>query len=91
MGFIPVTPQWAAGWRILPPVSEAMAYHTCPAATAAAAPPEDPPAARPVSQGLRTLPYQEVSEVEPMANSSMFSLPMLTAPAAESRSTAVAS
>ena len=32
---MPVTPQWAAGWRMEPPVSEPMAYHTSPAATAA--------------------------------------------------------
>ena len=38
---MPVTPQWAAGWRMEPPVSEPMAYHTSPTATAAAAPPEE--------------------------------------------------
>ena len=74
-----------------PPVSEPMAYHTSPAATAAAAPPEEPPAARVRSQGFFTAPKQEVSEVEPMANSSMFSLPRLTAPAAVRRSATVAS
>ena len=88
---MPVTPQWAAGWRMEPPVSEATAYHTARAATAAAAPPEEPPGERLRSQGLRTGPKQEVSQVEPMANSSMFSLPMDTAPAAAKRSATVAS
>ena len=65
-----------------PPVSDPMAYQHSPAATAAAAPPEDPPGARSRSQGFRVGPYQEVSEVEPMANSSMFSFPSRTPPAA---------
>lgn len=49
---MPVTPQWAAGWRMEPPVSEPMAYHTSPTATAAAAPPEEPPGERVRSQGF---------------------------------------
>ena len=91
MGLIPVTPQNAAGWRMEPPVSDPMAYQLERAATAAAAPPEEPPGTRSRSQGLRTGPRKEVSLVDPMANSSMFSLPRETAPAPSSRSTKVAS
>ena len=87
MGLIPVTPQNAAGWRMEPPVSDPMAYQLERAATAA----EEPPGTRSRSQGLRTGPRKEVSLVDPMANSSMFSLPRETAPAPSSRSTRVAS
>src|SRR5215207_8353927 len=58
-----------------------------PAATAADEPPEDPPgasAAFPPSlrrQGEITGPYALVSFDEPMANSSMFNLPSIPAPA----------
>src|SRR4051794_28657980 len=47
------TPQAAAGTRIEPPASLAWASGTTPAATAAAAPPEDPPALRSRFHGLR--------------------------------------
>ena len=55
MGFIPTTPQKAAGWRMEPPVSEPRAKAHSPAATAAAAPPEDPPGTRLKSRGLRVI------------------------------------
>ncbi len=42
--------------RIEPPPSLACAIGTIPAATAAAEPPLEPPAVRPVSQGLRVGP-----------------------------------
>jgi L-2-hydroxyglutarate oxidase LhgO len=61
------------------------------AATAAAEPPLEPPGTRSVSTGLRTGPKAEFSFEEPMANSSQFSLPSSTAPAASSLETAVAS
>ncbi len=40
---MPVTPHNAAGWRIEPPVSVAVAAGARRAATAAAEPPEEPP------------------------------------------------
>ncbi len=43
VGFIPNKPQHEAGTRIDPPPSVAWAAGTMPAATAAAAPPEEPP------------------------------------------------
>ena len=61
-----------------------------PAATAAAEPPLEPPGTRSIAQGLRTGSYAEFSFEEPMANSSMFVLPSMGAPAAARRSTAVA-
>src|SRR5258708_25481622 len=62
-----------------------------PAATAAAEPPDDPPATRVQSHGLRVTPKAECSVDEPMANSSRFALPTTTAPRARRRATAVAS
>ena len=91
MGFTPTTPQSAAGWRILPPVSEPRLTGEKPAATAAALPPLEPPGTRDVSSGLRVAPNAEFSVLEPIANSSRFVLPTITAPAARKRVTTVAS
>src|SRR5690606_10469406 len=60
------------------------ARHRSPA-TAEAEPPEEPPGVRSALEaedfhGLTTLPNAEVSLDEPMANSSMLSLPSITAP-----------
>ena len=62
-----------------------------PAATAAAAPPLEPPGMRSGAQGLRVGPYAECSVDEPMPNSSQLVLPTITAPASSRRVTAVAS
>ena len=75
----------AAGWRMEPPVSLAVAPRHRSAATAVADPPEEPPGVsrwfEPAPRhGLVTGPKAEVSLDEPMANSSMFSLPSITAP-----------
>ncbi len=43
MGLIPTVPVKAAGWRIEPPVSVAVAPKQRRAATAAAEPPDEPP------------------------------------------------
>jgi hypothetical protein len=83
-------PQKAAGWRMLPPVSEPRARIAEPAATAEAEPPLEPPGTRAGSQGLRVGPKAEFSVEEPMANSSRLVLPMAMAPAPRSRWTAVA-
>ncbi len=91
MGFTPTTPQSEAGCRIEPPVSVPKAPKTWRAATEAALPPEEPPGVRSRSQGLRQGPKALFSLDEPMANSSMLSLPTTTAPATSSRSTTVAS
>jgi hypothetical protein len=52
-GFNPTTPQHDAGMRIEPPPSPPWPSAHKPAATAAAAPPLDPPAVRVLSTGLR--------------------------------------
>jgi hypothetical protein len=88
---MPVMPQKLAGWRMEPPVSVPVAAGNRPAATAAAEPPDEPPGTRVRSQGLCTAPKAEFSLAEPIANSSQLSLPMVTAPAAASRATTVAS
>ena len=57
VGFRPTNPQHAAGARIEPKPSEACAIGSIRAPTAAAAPPDEPPEIRLVSQGLRVGPY----------------------------------
>ena len=61
-----------------------------PAAIAAEDPPELPPGTRSRSQGLCVGKKAEFSVEEPIANSSMFDLPTMTAPAAKSFSTTCA-
>ena len=90
MGFIPISPQSAAGWRIDPPVSLPSEIGVMFAATAAAEPPDEPPGTREGSSGFFVGPKAEFSVDEPMANSSRFVLPTGTAPAASTRSTTVA-
>ena len=68
---------------MLPPVSEPSATRHSPAATAAAEPPEEPPGTRSRSQGLCVGKKAEFSVDEPIANSSMFALPTMTAPGVE--------
>ena len=51
-----------------------------PQLTAEAAPPELPPGTLLVSHGFRTGPYEEVSLDDPIANSSIFPFPKITAP-----------
>ena len=53
LAFSPTRPQADAGMRIEPPPSEAWAIGARPVATAAAAPPLEPPAERLRSQGVR--------------------------------------
>src|SRR6516225_12274209 len=82
---MPTMPVSAAGWRIEPPVSVPTAPRQRPAATAAAEPPDEPPGTSFASEPLRrhgdtTGPKYDVSFDEPMANSSLLSLPSITAP-----------
>src|SRR5688572_6679932 len=88
---MPTTPHSAAGCRIDPPVSvPRLAAHNR-AATAAALPPELPPGTRLGSHGFRHGLTAERSVELPIANSSMLSLPRITAPAARSFATTVPS
>src|SRR5258705_10049373 len=90
VGFTPTMPQTAAGWGTDPPVSEPRAMGTTPAATAAAEPPDDPPGTRSGAIGFLVGPNALYSVDDPIANSSRFVLPTMTAPAARRRSTTVA-
>ncbi len=90
VGFIPTIPQRAAGWRMDPPVSVPSDQGAWHAATAAAEPPLEPPGTRSGSHGLRVSWNAEFSVLDPIANSSMFVLPITTAPAASRRATQVA-
>src|SRR5579863_9790925 len=58
VGFNPKRPQAEAGMRIEPPPSVACAMGSMPDATAAAAPPLEPPALRAVFHGLRVGPLR---------------------------------
>src|SRR5665647_657058 len=73
-----------------PPVSDPRAKAASSAATATAAPPEDPPGTRSKSQGFLVLAKKEFSVEEPMANSSILTLPSRIVPAAWRRSVTVA-
>src|SRR5436190_2187022 len=86
VGLMPTVPVSAAGWRIEPPVSVAVAARHRSAETAAEEPPDEPPGTSlsffPLRRhGDTTGPKALVSLEEPMANSSQLSLPSITAPA----------
>ncbi len=78
---MPNNPQQEAGVRIEPPPSLAWAAGAMPAATAAAAPPEDPPGVRDRSQGLRQIPRNSDSVKGHRPNSGVFVLPKIDRPA----------
>ena len=83
LGFSPNKPQCDAGIRIEPPPSLAWATGKIPAATAAAAPPDEPPALRLRSQGLRVLPNSLDSVVAVCPNSGDVVLAKMFRPAAK--------
>ena len=87
LGFIPTSPQQAAGIRIEPPPSEPVAHGTIPAATAAAEPPEDPPGVRVGSHGLRVIPFASLAVQGKIISSGTFVMPIGIAPAARRRRT----
>ena len=73
--------------RIEPPRSLPSARATMPAATAAALPPEEPPAASSRFQGLRVTPKRADSVTGRNPSSGVFVLPTTIAPASRSRRT----
>src|SRR5262249_51822973 len=81
----PTTPQKAAGRRTEPTVCVPRAAGTIRAATAAAEPDDEPPGVRSGCHGFR------VAAGSLNANSVVWSLPRMTAPAAPSPATHVAS
>src|SRR5258707_10569092 len=85
VGWIRTRRVGAAGGRIEPRVWGRTGPRKRPAATAAEEPPDEPPGTSFTSEPLRrhgdtTGPKYEVSFDEPMANSSLLSLPSITAP-----------
>ena len=86
---MPTTPQKDAGCRIEPPVSEPKDAKHNPAATEAALPPELPPGTLVISHGFNVGPNAEVSVELPIANSSIFVFPIITAPEFKSLSVTV--
>ena len=91
VGFNPNRPQEAAGMRIEPAPSDAVASATSPAATAAALPPLEPPGLRWGFQGLRVTPQVADSVKPEIASSGRWVLPITIAPAARRRRTISAS
>src|SRR5690242_8556138 len=83
----PTTPQHAAGMRLDPPPSVPTPIGANPAATAAAAPPLDPPQVRDRSHGLAVHPNSGASVKHLWPNSGVVVLPMRIAPAALSLAT----
>ena len=84
-------PQHAAGILIEPPPSVPRASGACPLATAAAAPPEEPPGVRARFHGFRVTPNSGLSVKGLWPNSGVVVLPTSTAPASRSRRTGTAS
>ena len=81
LGFSPTRPQQAAGMRIEPPPSLPCATGSMPVATAAAAPPEEPPGVRSRSHGLRVGPKMRASLTGRMPYSGSVVVPTITKPA----------
>lgn len=87
VGLSPTRPVHEAGTRIDPPPSAACAMGAIPAATATAAPPEEPPGERVVSHGLRVAPNASLSVKLMAPNSEVVVLPSSTKPASTNRRT----
>src|SRR5438477_12442466 len=91
VGLMPNRPVNAQGMRIEPPPSVPTASGPIPEATAAAAPPEEPPGVFRGFQGLRVIPVSGLSVTPFQPNSGVVVLPSSTAPFSRSRATAGAS
>src|SRR3954447_21791354 len=87
LGRNPTTLLNDAGLRSDPPMSLPSARGTMPLASAAAAPPLDPPADRDRSYGFRVVPKTGLNVCDPAAHSGTLVLPMVTTPADRIRST----
>src|SRR5213592_4040587 len=85
VGFIPNTPEAEAGMRIEPPPSVACATGRIRAATAAAAPPDEPPDECARFQGLRVGPNRRDSVVGINPNSGVALFPKMVTPALRKR------
>src|SRR5258706_13434132 len=87
VGFRPNSPQQAAGMRIEPPPSLECAAGRIPAATAADAPPDEPPDGRSRFHGFRDAPNKVDSVVAVSPNSGDAVGPHGTRPARRERAT----
>ncbi|MDZ7733074.1 MAG: hypothetical protein U5R31_08110 [Acidimicrobiia bacterium] len=85
--FMPTSPSKPAGMRIDPPPSPPLAMGTRPPATAAALPPELPPAVFVGSHGFPVTPLILVIDTFKPPNSLAVVCPTGTTPASKSRST----
>ena len=83
----PTRPLHEAGMRMDPPPSDAWAMGAMPDATAAPAPPDEPPGVWSVFHGLRVMPRRSDSVIDTVPNSGVVDLPMNTNPAARRRAT----
>jgi hypothetical protein len=83
----PTTPQSDAGMRSEPPVSEPVQIGSMPAASAAAEPPEEPPALSAGLNGLPVAPHTGLRELAPAPMSGTLVLAVTMAPAARSFAT----
>ena len=90
-GFMPGMPQKVDGMRTEPAPSVPTAAGPMPDATAAAAPPDDPPGVILGFHGLRVTPVSRLSVVPLIPNSGVFVLPNNTAPASRNRAVTGAS
>ncbi len=81
----PTTPQIAAGIRSEPPVSEPVQTGSMSQASAAAEPPDEPPAISAGSNGLPVAPQTGLREFAPAPNSGTLVLAVTIAPAARTR------
>src|SRR5699024_1234004 len=91
LGFSPTKPHAEAGIRMDPPPSEAWATGTMCDATAAAAPPDDPPAERSRSHGVRAGGATSGSVYGGRPISGVLVLPTISVPASRSNWTTPAS
>src|SRR5712671_5037085 len=89
VGFNPNTPEAEAGIRIEPPPSLACATGRMRAATAAAAPPDEPPEDWSRFQGLRVGPNRRDSVVGIRPNSGLELLPKIATPVSTKRCVSV--
>jgi hypothetical protein len=80
-----------AGMRMLPPPSVPIAIGARPAATAAEAPPLDPPGVRSRRHGLRVAPKSRLWVAPSHPSAGVLVFPTMMAPAAFSRATIGAS
>src|SRR5215212_8348063 len=91
VGFKPNTPQKCAGMRMEPERSVPISNDVIPAASAAAAPPLDPPGVRSTFQGLLVRPKIGLLVWKSASIGGRFVLPIRTPPAALRRAAPVPS